>query len=279
MDQMLGYTVGLLLYGDYPQLARRCFGSIIEKLDFDRVYSLRIGMNAVCEETRRYVYAQARMLPPQIQCLIYDSPINRCKYPMLRRILGLDVPGRPELNPGPPVITTAFMWFDDDSCIAPATSPAFWEQSLAVMDRADVAGKLYRLRIKGKQAEAIRRQPWYKGMVIEPQAHKFLFATGGFWLARSRFLVTNDYPFPAIVHSGGDTLLGELCRQQRATLVNYADGVWINADATGAISTAGRRGVSWPRTWEDFSPQASIDYSAHYFDLPVAVAQPGRFLR
>ena len=42
-----GFTVGLLLYGDYPKLATRCLGSIIAAMDAELVISLRIAANAI----------------------------------------------------------------------------------------------------------------------------------------------------------------------------------------------------------------------------------------
>ena len=48
-------TVCVLLYGDYKALAMRCIESI-RATEWAHRVNIVIGMNAVCEDTRQYVY-------------------------------------------------------------------------------------------------------------------------------------------------------------------------------------------------------------------------------
>lgn len=262
-----GFTVAAVCYGDNPSLARRCLGSVLANLDPSRVASVRVGLNDASPLTRGQVLSTLRRVPPEVEALVYDcGPHNRLKYPLMRKLL---------YDRTNPVVTPFLTWFDDDSCLAPGVGPLWWSRLHVVMQQADVAGSLYRIPLRGGQAEAIRAQPWYDGKPLGGDS-KVTFPTGGWWCARTRLLQRWDYPFPAVSHNGGDVMLGELCRQRELRLANFAEGVWVNADERGNRCKAARRGVSRPPVWSGYSPDAGPpDLSHNAFEV-TAVDPRGR---
>lgn len=249
MEPVNGFTVAMLGYGQHPELVTRCLDSLISAMDPSYVLSLRVGLNAACPLTRAAAYRLASAAVCR-EVLVYDNPENGLKYPMMRRML---------YDETHPVVTPWFVWFDDDSCLAPGTTSAWWERLFAAVTKppsADVLGAVYAAPLRGRQAWHIARQPWYTGQPL-PAGHRFTFATGGFWVARTRFLHRWGYPFGPLTHNGGDTLLGELVRQQGGKLRAFREQVWVNADEQGRESKAERRGTSRPPLWStDDNPEA-----------------------
>lgn len=251
MDASSRCTVTAIFYGPYPDLARRCLDSILDTVEPAIVLGLRIGLNAACEETRQYVHeALASSLVP---ALLYDSPVNRMKYPLLRKMLH---------DPDHPLNTPFVMHFDDDSAIR--SNRAWWPRVMNAARSADVMGDLFTKKLEGNQAQGIKAQPWYNGLEPGP---KFRFATGGWWVARTAFLQRWDWPFKELKHCGGDTTLGELVRQRGGRLVRFKEGIWINADDRGANAKAKRRGVTQPPLWADYQPDQVPDLSHHDFAI------------
>lgn len=220
-------TVCVLLFGDYPELAERCLRSIADTIpvaDMD----LRIGLNSVSARVRDWVYAWAG------SAIIIRSDQNIRKYPMMRRLF-YDFPIR----------TDRVMWFDDDSAIQPAGDPGWLDRVLAAAADATVMGGVYTQPWFGQQRGWVQRQPWYTGLPTT-RSPRVKFVTGGWWVADTKFLRKWDYPWPSLLHNGGDALLGELVAQQHGRLVPFRDSVWINADEHGKESRAKRRGVTEP---------------------------------
>lgn len=256
MDEMNGFTVFCLLYGNHPQLAARCVGSIAYKIDPTLCRSIRVGLNAVSPATRTIVRELlSEIVPLEVEVLVYDAgEHNRLKYPLMRKMF---------YDRKHPIVTPFTMWFDDDSCLAPETPASWWGKVHVEMQQADMLGKLYNYPLTPPQRAAIEQQPWYAGKQVPS---KFLFATGGWWCARTKLVQRWDYPFPQLTHNGGDTLLGELMRQQGYNLRNYSAGVWINADADGQASKAVRRGESKKPLWYNW-PHDDSDRSHHQFAI------------
>ncbi len=102
------FTVFVLCYGEYPELAKSCLGSILSTLPIERL-DLRVGLNAVCDETRAYV----KSLPTT---KIYEDASNAGKYVIMRRMFH---------DPECPITTTHLVWFDDDARIVKG---AIWQR-------------------------------------------------------------------------------------------------------------------------------------------------------
>jgi len=255
------FSVLVLTYGHYEQLTRRCLNSILKTATKEVVADVRVGMNAVGDDSRETVKTFARaMANCGIPVTTYESARNVYKYPMMRKML-YDPDGSPPAE--------LVMWFDDDSYLIDPRGTDWWGKThSAVWNQAAVAGSIYYPTYSWTKPEqvAFTAQPWYGG---QPCSNKPKFATGAWWVADLGFLKACDYPSLELKHNGGDVLLGEMCRQQGAVLKNYREGVAINADSAGRESKARRRGVTTPRPFEGWQPAAQPDYTHHGFDVTV----------
>lgn len=227
---MASYTVCVLLFGDYPQLADRCLRSIAAAIP-ESDLRLRVGMNAVVPAVADWV----RSFVPEED--VFQKTENIGKYPLMREMF----------HGARPIDTEFIIWFDDDSYISPdyalrSRDERWLDLVTAAAVDADVMGSLYTKPWEGQQRTWVRKQPWYNGKPPEDRPH-MRFATGGFWVARTEVLRKFDYPWPALKHNGGDTTLGELCFQQGLRLRQFKTGVHINANDRGEESKAARRGL------------------------------------
>lgn len=256
-------TLCVLLFGDHPELAHRCLGSIWERLDEGRTQlrDIRLGLNEIGDSTQRIVdwfTTEQQRYYGEVPLLQYACPRNACKYPLMRRMLLDDA-----RQPGEFV-----MWFDDDSYLT--GDSGWWQHLLQAAEAADMLGKLYWQLLQQKQWGWIARQPWYNpaaGRATYRHKPAFHFATGGWWLVRSEILRRWDWPTVELKHTGGDSMLGELLRQQGYRLQNYEHGVRINADARGRHSKARPRGASRNRELLGADGQRRKDLSHQQFEL------------
>jgi hypothetical protein len=255
-------SINVLCYGDYPELADRCLGSIVRSLGWGHVADLRVGLNAVSEATAAvaaaHLHAAGRMVP----AYSYRTERNVGKYPLMRRMF----------NDAKRPLADYVTWFDDDSFVRDE-SPAFWQAVVGRMRDADMIGSTYWQGFKPSQRSRIPRQPWFAG---RPLAQRAYFATGGWWTIRASILGRWDYPFEELYHKGGDVALGELFRQQGLRLLHFNDGVAINYDKDrGGESHAVTRGIQPDETPWAFSadPDPAVHDFVHkvrcYVTLPV----------
>lgn len=253
------FSVNVLVYGDHPELAARCLGSIVNSWHAGLIAEIRVGMNAACAATRDLVLSTMRTAA--VPFLVYEevAGANVMKYPLMRRML---------YDPGHPIPdrATHVMWFDDDSFVT--AGHRFWHDCAAQVAKhaPAVMGSVYLPAYHWSPLErhAIVKQPWFSDMV--PMDVKPRFATGGWWVAALEFLAKMDYPVRELRHNGGDVLLGEMVRQWGHRLHHFRDGVAINADAGGKESKARRRGVTTKRPFEAHPP---YDYTHHDFKVRV----------
>lgn len=252
------FSVNVLVYGNHPELAARCLGSIANSRDSKLVSEIRVGMNAASRATRDLVLSAMDSCP--IPFLVYEEEAgaNVMKYPLMRRML---------YDPEHPIPehATHVMWFDDDSFVVNADS--FWHGCAVriAQHSPPVMGSLYYPKYfwSPQERRAFEAQPWYTGQMTDTKPK---FATGGWWVAPLEFLARMDYPVRELRHNGGDVLLGEMVRQTGGTPHHYRDGVAINADDDGRESKAARRGVTTKRPFEAPPP---YDYSHHDFRVRV----------
>lgn len=234
-------TVGVLLYGEHTDLARRCLGSIVERLTPDQI-ELRVGLNAVCPSTLEFVLELVGDGHLQ-EDMIYESTENIHKYPMMRRML---------YDPDHPMVTPYFMWFDDDSYLIGNYNQ--WNRVVCdAMADADLIGGVYTINLGGNQHEWVKRQSWFAGKPIAA-GQQVSFVTGGWWTVRVGLFEQHDWPTSELDHRGGDVMLGELCRQQGYRMKAFRHGVAINANSHGLESRAPRRGFDQKPVGWDFDP-------------------------
>ena len=185
------------------------------------------------------------------------------------------------------------MWFDDDS-YAPHGDPGWWDRAAAhwASRPSDCVqtGVLHKIRQRGLQFDGIRQQPWYRGKTVS-SGSLFTFVTGGWWIADRGFLRRWDYPFPALHHNGGDSILGELIRQQNQVMLPAGSLAACGCESCVSRAVAprlpvvhvnvggrkGRRGlgVSNERyVWEDGRVPADLQHQN--FELRVVRRWPSR---
>lgn len=253
----MGFSVNVLAFGDYPDLARRCFGGVFGSRPWGVVDEVRVALNRACTETRDALAAALEVPGRTAPVVVFtvDQP-GVGKYPIMRRMLY-----------SLPVRSDRVMWFDDDSYVRDAT-PAWWERVHALALAHTMLGSRWFMTLRGSQWQAIQDQPWYTGQPKPPQV---AFRTGGWWTADPHFLRRWDYPFPELYHRGGDVILGELCRQQHARVLQFNEGVSINAWPGDVESSSPRRGIDTPPLWHDYVRGAPVSLAHHVFEAAVTV--------
>jgi len=148
------FSVCVLLYGDYPDLAKRCLGSIETSLDEGQtlVHDFRIGLNAVAPGVFEYVARWAQDIAGNrgLPVYLFVPPHNVGKCPLMRRMFyQRSIP-----------LARYVMWFDDDSFLVP--TPGWWQRVAEMISRADVIGQTgWGMPIRGNQWEWVCSQPCF----------------------------------------------------------------------------------------------------------------------
>ena len=194
------FSVCTTIYGDYPELAKKLLSSINH---FDHIHDIRIGLNDASSETVDFVHDWSTNICHSVPVLLFQEQDgkNVGKYPLMRQMFKYRE------------LADRVMWFDDDSYLDPAAGGHWWNAVDEVSQYATQIGALHSIRQRGKQWLHIQEQPWFTGKTVGPK-HKYKFATGGWWVIKSEFITQWDYPFAELYHNGGDSMLGELLRQQ-----------------------------------------------------------------
>lgn len=235
MDTQKTFHICVLLYGNHAHLAERCLRSIVRRYWANRTVDVRVGFNDACGATYHIASEVAYSYP---RWWGIRAPHNVGKYPLMRRMFY-----------DRPLTGSHVIWFDDDSYWDYEDWPKWWMRLLHALDEHDVIGSLYKLStpVFNQRFKAgwpgIREQPWFTGKK-PPTREGLAFPTGGWWVTRTEILQKHDWPPVELHHNGGDTLFGELCRQQGYKIGQFNTGVRINADAEGRESRGDRRGLS-----------------------------------
>ena len=207
------FTVFVLCFGNYPQLARSCLESIYATLPQERM-DLRVGLNAVCAETRQYV----KSLPGVTR--VYDSPVNLGKYVLMRKMFH---------DPDCPIVTPYLVWLDDD---VRAVRPD-WAQDLSTTIarhhaegcRIYGAPFIHDLMIFRKNGH--EPLPWFqqatwwrgrplriRGQAIEaPNGTIIPFCVGWAWALATATMHEADIPDRRLEFNGGDVTITEQVHQ------------------------------------------------------------------
>lgn len=264
------FSVCTVLYGDYPQLAQRLLDSWKLRA---HVQDFRIGLNAVGDKTRELVETWAKSQVRREPVYVYESvnPDNLGKYPLMRAMFY------------DRALASRVMWFDDDSFLDQSIGVPWWDTVLVASLKVTQLGAVHQIRQRHMQHAVICQQPWYTGKLVDDR-HLFRFATGGWWVADAAFLQKWDYPFPALYHNGGDSILGELIRQQSGMLVHFTPHIRCHCESCAAKPVLsdmpvvhinvggrkGRRGIGVTQenyVWSDGRAHPSLEHQN--FDLKV----------
>lgn len=251
-------SVNLLVYGDFPDLARRCLESVLAGAAWDLIQDLRIGLNAVSATTRTYLEDRCAKVPRPVYFFVPATNVG--KYPLMRRMF---------FDATIPPLADLVMWFDDDSYLHGADE-RWWQAVIASFaGPTAMIGQMSGKPMLGQQDAGVRAQPWYRGKPVH-RGHRIRFLTGGWWVLRRDVLTTWNYPFPELFHNGGDTMLGELLRQQDLQLLDAPPAVKSRV----AINRSKRRGLNTPPLYENYQAGQNPDLSHQLFEYRIE--QPGR---
>ncbi len=204
-------TICVLMYGDYPALARQVIGSIVTLCD-RRQYRLFVGCNACSPETLAYLRAVEQI----DRYFISEQNLNKC--PMQRRMYEQ--------------LETEFVWwFDDDSYVvesdalrrrveiadAAPKETVLWGPSFFWHDQAD-----FNFGVDVKPW--VRAQPWYSREPIpyDPSGN-WVFVIGATWFARTSILRELDWPPREFLMPAEDALFCEAIRQSGHSFDNPGD--------------------------------------------------------
>jgi hypothetical protein len=244
---MMGISVCILCYGDYPQLASRCCGSIERALAGLKaeagVADIRFGLNACGTATREVIEAFATRMADHYPVWLYIPRDNRnvLKYPLMRRMFW------DHQHP----LSDWVMWFDDDAYLtSEAATASWWSQLAALRDNYDIIGQPMLRHVQGSQAVWMSTQRWYNESAGAPavcniggkRRPTFVFMQGSWWLLRTEAIRRTNWPIPELRHCGGDALFGEVCRHTGLRSGRFEHGVRFNADEKGCNSKSFRRG-------------------------------------
>lgn len=257
-------SICILLYGDYPELANRVLGTVLNGScgPCPWAQDVRIGLHDISDRTRWELTYHIEEARKSWKCPIitYEPIGNVYKYPTMRKMF------YDETYP----IAENIMWFDDDSYV---TSPTFWRDvEEAYTDDVAMLGQRWYMPLRGMQWEWIKSQAWYNPDIKEPP-NKMTFCQGAWWLARTKMFQVLNWPAPELKHCGGDSLLGEAMRHQGFVMKSYDAGVRINADENGEHSKSQRRGYSSLPLGYDYTG-IRYDTSHHVFGVTKCVHYP-----
>lgn len=221
-------TICAVSYGDYPLLLGRFLGRLFDSTP-QEMFSLRLGLNAPSAMSREIAERYAHR-HTNIELTI--SSTNLFKNPMMRRLIH-----------DPPILSEWTAWFDDDSYVKRSD----WLMRLALKiqgtPQVDVWGVRYLHSPDETALQFARTSPTYRGLpwlvrqnVSGETVPCFEFATGGFWVARTRVLQSLDWPDARVVQAGDDFLFGEALRQNGFQIGSF--------DRCVTVSDAERRNAS-----------------------------------
>lgn len=240
------YTVFVLCYGNYPQLATKCIGSILKSVDRSRI-DLRVTLNAASEETKQAVLA----FQPDV---VYENKENTGKYKLMRAMFR---------DPDHPVTTEYVVWFDDDT----------WVVDLKWLDKLDKVisdnqGAGYRAfgcslfhdlkespTTDAKAVNWFKNASWWRRRDLRlrgskdyaPNGSCIDFPVGWFWAARYDALMAADIPDSRLNHNGGDITIGAQFHQAGFKIYDFNPKKALIACPTR--QNGGRRGYSESFPW------------------------------
>jgi hypothetical protein len=269
-------SICVLLYGDHPDLAKRCLASLGAALPYadGRIQDIRLALNVACKATKDYVdrWSQEMWSAQRLRILHYVPDRQVGKYPLMRRMF---------YDADEPLADLA-MWFDDDSYIDVCLDD-WWGDIFRRMEGCHMIGQSkWYMPVQGKQWDWIKTQPWYNRDAGLPEKFRgrlsFRFCQGAWWVIRRTVLEHLNWPVMELNHNGGDSMLGEALRHQGFQMGFFDRGLRINADEKGRHSKAKRRGMSEPAVGKHFKGEPLPTEAHHNFKVQRTVVGVARHL-
>ena len=196
---------------------------------------MRAGLNEVEPETLRLFRERAER-HGNVELLI--EPTNTFKNPLMRRLFYER-----------PLTSEWTVWCDDDTHFTRPDWLARLRRKIRRYPSIAVWGAMYFQVNRNREfLQWIRSAAWFRGRPFErpsdpveaadPEASRFVFASGGFWMARTEVLQELDWPDPRLLQAAEDVAFGEALRQNGYSVGPFEYGV--------CVSDAPRRNASAP---------------------------------
>ena len=229
------FTVCVMCYGDHFDIAKKCLDSIVSTLPLQHL-DLRVGLNAVCDQTLAYVQRMPGLTAS------YHRPMNDKKYPLMRKMFN---------DPDHPITSEYIVWFDDDTQVVDV---GMWSQLCQTI----VANHAHGVRMLGSIFSHTLSKPtarsWYtrsrwwrnrylrvRGTQTEaPNGDTIQFVGGWFWALATHTMREAAIPDERIGNNGGDICIGEQVHQMGYKIKQFNNNkslVWTPTRENG-----GRRG-------------------------------------
>lgn len=216
------FSVLVCCYGEFSNYSIRCLNSLVDLASGEYEIPIHVGCNECTPETVQHVidlYNAEKITSMTV------SQLNRNKDPMMRSLIEA-------------VDTEFLLWLDDDSHFVKKN----WDRRIVKFIESkpdlDVAGHIFYCHRSKEYQSFLKRRPWYVDR--RPKEDVVWFPTGGFWIARTKFLQYHDWPDRKMIKKQDDLLLGDLCEQHNAKLIDFGSNKSIMDSII--ISDGDRRG-------------------------------------
>lgn len=204
-------SVCICTYGHHPELILRCLKSVITESELNNEVEVILGCNAVSDEVMREIDRLHR--DGKISTIV-RSPVNFNKAGMQRFTF--------RLARAPYILS-----LDDDMYFSSGWL-SHMKQVIRKSHPFEVAGRLHALSNrtlwsgqKKPYDTYCQKKRWWKGK--RPYGLEVVFPAGQCFLARTRFLIDNDYPDLDMRIDWDDVLLGDLVTQLDGTQIWFPD--------------------------------------------------------
>jgi len=240
------FTVFVLCYGPFPELAKRCLGSILDTTP-PEMLDIRVACNECSPDTIKYLST----LPIT---KTYVNQKNRKKYPVMREMFW---------DQTCPITTNYVLWFDDDTQIVDPNWLVRLSETIVANhphgNRMFGTRLIHDMRVFAKNGNRpdtwFRQADWFQGRnfrvrgrnIEAPNGSIIEFAVGYFWALATETIRKANIPDPRLNHNGGDITIGEQVHQAGAKIKMFNKDkvfVWCPKREAG-----GRRGYAENFPW------------------------------
>lgn len=205
------YSICVCTYGHHPELILRCLDSILGEPFPKKNLEVILGCNAVSDEVMCEIDRRNR---DGFISTIIRSPLNYNKAGMQRFMF--------RIARSPYILS-----LDDDMHFQPGWSPILREHILA-SHPVEVMGRLHALSNrtlwsgqKKPYDTFCQKKRWWRGK--RPYGLEVVFPAGQCFLARTGFVLENDYPDLDMRIDWDDVLLGDLVTQVDGKQIWFPD--------------------------------------------------------